>query len=92
MPNHLHLFIRMKDGTKPGELVKTLTDFKQWTGRQACKRLPAAGDRFWQREWFDHWSRSEEEDRRTVAYIRDNPVKAGLVADYRSWRYGGWAT
>ncbi|MBP7864615.1 MAG: transposase [Acidobacteria bacterium] len=90
MPNHLHLFIRMSEGTRPGEMDRTVSEFKRWTAHQAEKVMPEKVERFWQREWFDHWSRSEEEDRRTIAYIRDNPVKAGLVEDYRRWPYGGW--
>jgi hypothetical protein len=47
--------------------------------------------RFWQREWFDHWSRSDDEDERTVVYIRNNPVKAGLVKSYQDWPYASWS-
>jgi putative transposase len=49
-----------------------------------------AAYRFWQREWFDHWSRSDAEDERIAAYIRRNPEKAGLVAAYQDWPYGSW--
>jgi REP element-mobilizing transposase RayT len=41
--------------------------------------------RFWQREWFDHWSRSPQEDDKIISYIHDNPVRAGLDARFRSW-------
>ena len=46
--------------------------------------------RFWQREWFDHWSRSDEEDERTILYIHNNPVKAQLVENYLDWRFASW--
>ena len=86
MPNHLHLFFRLVKG----RLMKTMIGFKQWTGRRAADLLSRSGDRFWQREWFDHWSRSRIQDERIVAYIRHNPVKAGLVKDYEEWPYGSW--
>ncbi len=87
MPTHLHLFCEI--GARG--LKVTLEDFKRWTGHQGMKLLPQLpSDSFRQREWFDHWSRSDEEDERIVAYIRNNPVKAGLVADYRQWPYGSW--
>jgi len=68
----------------------TIEDFKRWTGHQAAKLLGASGERFWQREWFDHWSRSDEEDERIAQYIRENPVKACLVAQYTDWLWGSW--
>ena len=86
MPNHLHLFCEF--GGKGMKSV--LEDFKRWTGHQATKLLKDPPQRFWQREWFDHWSRSDEEDKRIVNYVRKNPVKAKLVSDYRDWKFGGW--
>jgi REP element-mobilizing transposase RayT len=87
MPNHVHLFFELVNG----RLKETLEEFKQWTGRQAAKMISLQSDRFWQKEWFDHWSRSDEEDERIIHYIRENPVKAGLVAKFVEWRYGSWS-
>jgi len=86
MPNHIHLFFEL---LKAG-LKEVLEDFKSWTGGRAARLTSLDDDRFWQREWFDHWSRSDDEDERIIAYIRQNPVKAGLVSDYRDWPYGSW--
>jgi REP element-mobilizing transposase RayT len=87
MPNHVHLFFELlKENLKT-----TMNDFKRWTGHEAGKLLRLDADRFWQREWFDHWSRSDEEDDKIIRYIRDNPVKRGLVAKYCDWPYGSWA-
>jgi hypothetical protein len=30
-------------------------------GRRAGTLIQLHGQRFWQKEWFDHWSRSDEE-------------------------------
>jgi REP element-mobilizing transposase RayT len=86
MPTHLHLFCEI--GSRG--MKSTLEDFKRWTGHQAGKILGVRGERFWQREWFDHWSRSDEQDERIAQYIRENPVKAQLVAMYSDWPYGSW--
>jgi REP element-mobilizing transposase RayT len=86
MPSHLHLFFELDQG----RLKTVLEDFKQWTGRQAAKFVKFDTDKFWHREWFDHWSRSDDEDERIVQYIRHNPVKAGLVEAYEQWPYGSW--
>lgn len=84
MPSHIHLFCEVLSST----LKETLEDFKRWTGHQAGKLGSLVGGRFWQREWFDHWSRSDEEDEKIARYIRENPVKAGLVQSAVDWPYG----
>jgi REP element-mobilizing transposase RayT len=95
MPSHLHLFFEVADVARvresgTGRLKGILEQFKRWTGHQAAKLISVDGNRFWQDEWFDHWSRSDEEDERIIAYIRRNPEKAGLVKDYTEWPYGCW--
>ena len=86
MPTHLHLFCEFR---RKG-LKTTLEDFKRWTGHRAALLLKNDGERFWQRDWFDHWSRSDEEDERIVRYIQNNPLKAGLVAATSAWRFASW--
>ena len=63
------------------------------SARRAVERRPF-GD---MERWLDmaqpvgHLTRPEVESRRIVEYVRNNPVRAGLVSDYRNWRYGSWA-
>ena len=83
MPTHVHLFFEL---VRLG-LKETLEDFKRWTGHQAGRLLETGGDRFWQREWFDHWSRSDDEDEKIARYIRENPMKARLVRAPGQWPY-----
>jgi REP element-mobilizing transposase RayT len=83
MPGQIHLFFEMN-----GELSLKceLEEFKRWTGHCAAKMdKQFQGRRFWQTEWFDHWSRSDEEDEQIARYIRRNPVKAGLVEHLEEW-------
>jgi hypothetical protein len=70
MPTHIHLFCELGNrGMK-----WTLKDFKRWTGHQAVKTLgQGKASRFWQREWFDHWSRSDEEDEKIINACRAGP-------------------
>ncbi|MBI5093341.1 MAG: transposase [Candidatus Hydrogenedentes bacterium] len=86
MPNHVHLFVQFTEGT----LWRNMINFKRWTGRRAVRILEWGQGPFWEEEWFDHWARSERECVRIIEYIRRNPVKAGLVNDYREWPYGLW--
>jgi REP element-mobilizing transposase RayT len=96
MPSHLHLFFEIAGPSSSahadsGRLKSILEQFKRWTGHEAGKLLDLDGSRFWQDEWFDHWSRSDDEDGKIIAYIRRNPEKAGLVKNYVGWPYGSWS-
>ena len=72
-------------------MKELMRGFKHWTGTQGNRLLGRAGDRFWQDEWFDHWSRSADETDRIAHYIRQNPVRAGLVKSAEDWPYGSWS-
>lgn len=92
MPNHLHLFVSFdgecveaEEVMRQRQLVPALEAFKRRTTREAADILGMPGRGFWQREWFDHWSRGPEHDERIVRYVRNNAVKAGLVAEPSDW-------
>ena len=83
MPNHLHLFFRcgalgLKD---------VMERFKRATARFVSRGVSSVRKPLWQSEWFDHWSRSVQEDEKIVSYIRNNPVRAGLVNDPKEWAW-----
>jgi len=74
MANHVHVLLDPK--ISPSRLLQSLKGF---TAREANRMLGRTGETFWQAESFDHWVRNEQEYLRIVAYIENNPVKAGLV-------------
>ena len=83
MPNHLLLFfrcwtLRLKD---------VMERFKRATTRFVNQKLRPPMNPLWQNEWFDHWSRSPQEDDWIVSYIRNNPVRAGLASDPKAWAW-----
>ena len=43
----------------------------------------------WQRGFFDHVLRKDESYGQKWTYVRDNPVRAGLVANADDWPYAG---
>nr|WP_262903337.1 transposase [Hymenobacter psoromatis] len=81
MPNHVHLVVSLPVEAPP--LLKTLQRLKGYTATQANKLLLRSGA-FWQAESYDHVVR-QGELARIIAYVLENPVKAGLAADWQQW-------
>ena len=81
MPNHVHAVVRLPLDAPP--LLRTLQRLKGYTATQANKLLGRSGA-FWQPETYDHVARPGELAR-ILAYVVENPVKAGLVADWQQW-------
>jgi REP element-mobilizing transposase RayT len=79
MPNHAHILVRLF----PGEnLAAVVHSWKSFSAKLANRILGAHGI-FWQREYYDHLIRSEDEFERAVRYIAENPAKAKL----RPWKW-----
>ncbi|MDQ1639316.1 MAG: REP-associated tyrosine transposase [Pyrinomonadaceae bacterium] len=92
MANHMHFLITPKssmDSDVPVQQI--LQKVKGYTAYEANKIMGRTGERFWQDESFDHWSRDYDEFMRIVAYIENNPVKAGLVKRPEDWKYSSAA-
>lgn len=88
MPNHVHLVVHLPvDATTP--LARTLQRLKSHTARH-LNRLRSDTGRVWQRESYDHRIRNMRELAATIAYTLNNPVKAGLAADWQQWPYSYW--
>jgi REP element-mobilizing transposase RayT len=81
MPNHVHTVFRPLPGY---ELSRIMHSWKSFTSKEANRVLGRSGT-FWEREYFDHLIRDEEEFQRIVQYVLDNPAKANL----RDWPWVG---
>ena len=87
MPNHVHLLIL------PQVPVAVLRRWlKGSTAREANRILGRTGQPFWQDESYDHYLRQRSQIDRTVTYIEQNPVSAGLVGSAERWLWSsaGW--
>jgi putative transposase len=82
MPNHAHLLLVPSRESLP--LKATLRGWKWFVAREA-NRLSGTHGHFWQSDWFDRWARTDAEVARIVEYIRNNPVKGGLVSQWRDY-------
>lgn len=80
MPDHVHLLLSPKrdlDGW-PFPLVDILQCMKSATAHRINKVFNLSGP-VWEEESFDHVLRSDESLKEKCEYIRQNPVRRGLV-------------
>ena len=93
MPNHVHLLIKSiiaslqhHGKTAKYPVTDALRLLKGSTAR-ACNLKLKRNGHFWAHESYDHYIRDEQEMERIIKYILNNPVKAGLVEDWKKWQF-----
>jgi REP element-mobilizing transposase RayT len=74
MPNHVHIVVRLLPCEK---LAAVVHSWRSLSAKRANRVLGRHGA-FWQREYYDHLIRGEEEFERAVRYVADNPNQANL--------------
>ncbi len=84
MPEHVHLFVC---GGLEFVLGRWIGGLKQALARAADRS--AAGGTPWQEGFFDHLLRSDESMSGKWEYMRENPVRAGLIARADDWPFQG---
>lgn len=84
MPDHLHVIVQGEADTSDAR--GAMAAFKQKTGFWLRRHRP---DVDWQKDFWDHILRSDEDLGAQVRYIADNPVRRGLVADWRDYPFTG---
>jgi REP element-mobilizing transposase RayT len=82
MPDHAHFFaVPFPNGVTLGSWVKAIKAFVRLAGTE--HRI------HWQKGFFDHVLRSAESYSEKWVYVRQNPVRAGLVAEADDWPFLG---
>lgn len=82
MPDHLHLF------AAPQDLMSTLESWLRYWKSRFSRSHPHA-DWTWQANAFHHRLRNDEGYGEKWRYVKENPVRAGLVDDSEEWRFQG---
>ena len=83
MPDHLHLFVRGDQNFVLGTWVKGLK-------RAILRAFPGEeGRSFWQPGFFDPLLRNDGSYAQKWEYVRQNPIRAGLVESAEDWPYQG---
>ncbi len=84
MPNHVHVVFSMRQHAPM--LYKVMQKHKRFTAVE-CNLVLQRHGQFWARESYDHVVRDEREFERVLAYILNNPVKAGFVKNWQDWKW-----
>ena len=91
LPDHLHTVWTLPGGD--ADFSGRWRAIKAGFSRALVRRgLPLVRDRrgeydLWQRRFWEHLVRDDEDFARHVDYIHHNPVKHGLVTDPIDWRW-----
>ena len=83
MPNHVHVLLTPLAGWN---LDRILHSWKSYTANKCNAALHRQGS-FWQADFFDRYIRNARHYANALAYIENNPVKAGLCARPEEWRW-----
>ena len=85
MPDHIHLFVKVPPPS--GQLSDWIRSLKNSLSKVLRgESIPAP---HWQKGFFDHVIRSHESYDAKSVYVRENPVRAGLVRKAEEWPYAG---
>jgi len=80
MPDHTHLFVA------PGQPSLPLANWVRFWKSQFTKRL---GEAIWQADYWDTMMRTGDGYQAKWEYVRENPVRAGLVQRADDWPFRG---
>jgi putative transposase len=87
MPDHIHLLL---EGTHPtADFREFVRIFKQ---RSSYEWKRTYGTMLWQRSYFEHVLRDDEDTISVARYVLENPVRAGLVSYVEDYPYLGSMT
>lgn len=84
MPDHVHWLFQLGKSLSLSSIVKR---FKARSARRVNAYLNRQGS-LWQKAFYDHAIRQEDDIRQIARYIVGNPLRAGLVehiGDYPHW-------
>ena len=83
MPDHLHLLLIAEENSN---LIKFVSAYKQLSGFGYKKKT---GKSLWQKSFYDHILRKEENIPQVIRYILENPVREGIVEYFADYPFSG---
>ncbi len=95
LPDHLHALWTLPEGDADfatrWRLIKSAFSRSIATGEPVSASRTTKGERgIWQRRYWEHTIRDDEDFARHADYIHINPVKHGLVSRVRDWPHSSF--
>ena len=95
LPDHLHVVWTMpqsdRDFATRWRLIKSTFSRNFAASEPITASRAAKGERgIWQRRYWEHTIRDEDDLARHIDYVHINPVKHGLVTRVRDWPYSSF--
>lgn len=84
MSNHVHAIVRGPDDVDHVDIGALMSRHKRHTARKCNELLNVTGNPFWDEGYFDRTIR-QGKFTTVMWYVLNNPVKAGLVDNWREW-------
>ncbi|MBN1445644.1 MAG: transposase [Candidatus Omnitrophica bacterium] len=84
MPDHLHFIL--EGISEKSNLWECVVSFKQKTGYWFSKEMKTAE---WQKDFYDHIHRNDEDLIKHIKYLAENPVRQGLFDTWEKYPYTG---
>jgi REP element-mobilizing transposase RayT len=82
MPDHLHFVSELKDTS----LSNVMHSLKSFTANKINRAIGRNGQ-LWERQYYEHGIRNEKALMDIVKYCLENPLRKGLVDDFREYKY-----
>lgn len=82
MPDHLHFIVLPEDRS----LSDIIQSIKGFSAKKLNEKLDRSGP-IWERGFYDYLLDSREKILTRIRYIKENPVKNGLVDDYQEYPF-----
>ena len=98
LPDHLHYIWKLPDGDSDFStrwnsvkslFTKTYLKSGGYEGKRNVSRIRTGEAAVWQRRFWEHRIRDENDLQKRIDYIHYNPVKHGLVTNINDWP---WST
>ena len=84
MPDHAHILLR--GNSDQADVRKAMVRFKYLSG---CWLDSTTSPYRWQKDFYDHILRHDDDVIRHMRYIVNNPVRAGIVERWKDYPYKG---
>jgi len=84
MPDHVHLLI---SASERESIIEFVREIKSLSTKMAWQH--GYSGTIWQRSFYDHFLRKDEDCKMVANYIVHNPVRAGIVQHWQNYPFSG---